>query len=169
MRSAPNQGSGQRIRTTPLTSASLTLTNILVIIASSQHGIVGDLLAPRCESTRVDKEVYVTFRIHRNAWRCGDMWRCSDGAAAHGGDAAWRWRCGSQLDSTYLVTAHTLQLHPFHVGGGERHVVVNHLQQQRARSVVLWRGGEERDFNGQNCNLHKTHIYEIKPSQHTDQ
>lgn len=40
-------------------------------------------------------------------------------------------------DITYLVAVATLQLHLFHVGGGERNVVVDHLQQQRARPVDL--------------------------------
>lgn len=45
-------------------------------------------------------------------------------------DIAHTQRGNTQLcccSLTYLVVVHVLQLHLFHVGGGERHVVVYHL------------------------------------------
>lgn len=59
-------------------------------------------------------------------------------AGRHCGSLGHRYRHTRRSDITYLVAARAMQLHLLHVGGSERHVVVDHLQQHRARPVVLW-------------------------------
>lgn len=63
-------------------------------------------------------------------------------------DTHWSLEANKQcllFNLTYLVVVHALQLHLFHVGGGERHVVVYHLRRQRAWPVILWKGQDRRE------------------------